>query len=156
MFTGFYVFFKSFFWVLNFSNCYVFLVLRLDFFKICRKNRIIFWDVFRILRKFTFDMSRRTSKNRNYFGSYSYLKKSLKFVLSSQYLPHKWTKKLHLEVVLCIILMSFMLFIGKNFNIYIVNIRSFYATNKNKLSIIIWQPTVIIHNNFSKINTHLK
>ena len=35
-----------------------------------------------------------------------------------------------------------MLFLIKNFNKYIVNIRRFYATYKNKVSIIIWKPTV--------------
>ena len=51
-------------------------------------------------------------------------------------------KTLHLEIVLCIILTSYMIFSGKNVNICIVNIRRFYAANKNEVSIIIWPPTV--------------
>ena len=65
-------------------------------------------------------------------------------------LPWKWvknwqklTKSLHLQIVLCIILMSFMLFLAKNFDMSIVKIRKFCATNKNKVSIIICQPTVL-------------
>ena len=36
----------------------------------------------------------------------------------------------------------YMLFLGKNFNMCILNIRRFYAANKNKVSIIIWPPTI--------------
>ena len=79
----------------------------------------------------------------NYLGDYFQFKKSFKFGLFSQYLPQKWTKTLHLDVFLCTILMFFMLFSGKNLNIRIVNIRRFYETNVNKVSIIIWQSTVI-------------
>ena len=45
--------------------------------------------------------------------------------------------------------MSVILFLGGNFNMCIVNIRRVYATNKNKVSIIIWPPTVVnLRNNF--------
>ena len=67
--------------------------------------------------------------------------KSLKFGLFPQYLLQKWTKKLYLEVVLCVIL---TLLLGKNFNMCIVNIMRFYASKNNKVSIIIWQSTVIM------------
>ena len=56
------------------------------------------------------------------------------------------TKTVHLEVVLCIILKSFMLLLGKSFKMCIVNDKRFYAINKNKVSIIIRQPTVIQNN----------
>ena len=45
-------------------------------------------------------------------------------------------------VVLYIILKFFMLFLGESFYTCIVNNRKFYAINKNKVSIIIWPPTV--------------
>ena len=70
------------------------------------------------------------------------LRKVLKFGLFRKYLSQKLTKALHPEVVSCIILMSFILSLGKNFIMYIVNIRRVYATNKNKVTIIIWSPTV--------------
>ena len=52
------------------------------------------------------------------------------------------TKTLHLEVVSYIILTFFILFLGENFSMSIVNIRRVYATYKNKVSIIICPPTV--------------
>ena len=61
------------------------------------------------------------------------LRKVLKFELSPQYLSQKLTKTLHLEVVLYMILTSFILFLGENFNMCIFIIRRVYATNKNKL-----------------------
>ena len=67
----------------------------------------------------------------------------LKFGLFPQYLPQKCTKTLNFEVLLCIILTSYMLFSGKNFNVCIFNIRRFYSANKNKVNIIIWPPTVL-------------
>ena len=66
----------------------------------------------------------------------------LKFILFPKYLSQKLTKTLHPEVVSCIILTSFILFLRKNFNMCTINIRRVYATNKNKVSIIIWSPTV--------------
>ena len=53
-------------------------------------------------------------------------------------------KKVHPEVVLCMILKSFMLISRKNFNICIVNNSRFYAINKNKVSIVIWPLTVYL------------
>ena len=70
------------------------------------------------------------------------LRKFVKFWLLPKYLSQKLTKALHPEIVSCIILTSFILFLGQNFNIYMVNIRRVYATNKNKVSITIWSPTV--------------
>ena len=35
-----------------------------------------------------------------------------------------------------------MLFFEENFNMCIVNIERVYETNKNKVSIIIWPPTI--------------
>ena len=61
----------------------------------------------------------------------------MKFGHFSQYLPQKLTEIVHLEVVLWIILKSFVLFSGKTFNVCIGNNRRFYAINKNKVSIII-------------------
>ena len=78
------------------------------------------------------------------------LRKALKFGLFLQYISQKWTKTLHFEVVLYIILTSFILFLEENCNMCNVNIRRVYATNKNKLSIIIWTPTVN-NLNFSKV-----
>ena len=66
----------------------------------------------------------------------------MKFGLFPKYLYDKFTKALHPDVVPCIILTSSILFLGKNFNMNIVDIRRVYATNKNKVSIIIWSPTV--------------
>ena len=68
----------------------------------------------------------------------------MKFRPFPQYLLQKWTKTLHLEVVLYIILTSFMLILGKNFNIFISNIKRFYAAKKNKVGIIIRPPIVIM------------
>ena len=72
----------------------------------------------------------------------------MKFEFFPQCLYQKCIKTLHLEVVLYIFLTSFILFLGEDFNMCIVNIRNVYATNKNKLTLIIWPPTV-----YSKINT---
>ena len=70
------------------------------------------------------------------------LRKVSKFGLFPKYLSQKLTKILHPKVVSCKIFTSFILFLGKNFNMCIINIRRVYATNKNKVSIIIWSPTV--------------
>ena len=59
----------------------------------------------------------------------------------SQYLQ-KFTKTVNFEVVSWIILKSLMFLLWIRFNICIINNRRFYAINKKKVSIIIWQPTV--------------
>ena len=46
-----------------------------------------------------------------------------------------------------IILTSYVLVSGKNFNMCIVNIKRFYAANKNKVSIRIWPLTIAIRFN---------
>ena len=80
---------------------------------------------------------RNSAFARFIFSVYNFLSHFLRFIFLKNIKKQK-----HLEVVLCIILMFFMLFLGKNFITCIVNIRILFATNKNKVSIIIWQPIV--------------
>ena len=93
-----------------------------------------------MLREFTCKISRK--KSIIWVIIYNFIK-VLKFELFLQYLSQKLTKTLHLEVVLNIILTSYILFLRENFNTCIVNIRRVYATNKNKVSIIICPPTLL-------------